>query len=72
MKLLYYLRSEVGVSILLIEHDVRMVTGVSDHVYVLNRGALLAEGTPSDIQRHPEVVAAYLGRSKATQAVGPA
>ena len=60
-RLLYFIRAELGVSLLLIEHDVRMVTSVSDYMYVINRGALLAEGTPADIQRNPEVVAAYLG-----------
>lgn len=51
----------LGVSVLLIEHDVRMVTSVSDYVYVLNQGAMIADGAPKDVQRHPEVIAAYLG-----------
>jgi ABC-type glutathione transport system ATPase component len=46
---------------LLIEHHVPLVLSVCDHVYVLNFGRLLAEGEPSVIQTHPEVVAAYLG-----------
>jgi len=60
-QLLYYLRAELGVSILLIEHDVRMVTSVTDYMYVVNRGKLLAEGTPDKVQRNPDVIAAYLG-----------
>jgi branched-chain amino acid transport system ATP-binding protein len=55
------LRQEFGLTMLLIEHHVPLVLRVCDHVYVLNFGRLLAEGEPSVIQTHPEVVAAYLG-----------
>jgi branched-chain amino acid transport system ATP-binding protein len=57
------LRKEFGLTMLLIEHHVPLVLAVCDHVYVLNFGQLLAEGKPSVIQTHPEVVAAYLGGS---------
>src|SRR4051812_19441627 len=55
------LRQAFGLTMLLIEHHVPLVLSVCDHVYVLNFGRLLAQGAPSVIQTHPEVVAAYLG-----------
>ena len=51
-----------GITILLVEHDMRMVMGVSDRVVVLNQGRVIAEDVPEAIQRHPEVIKAYLGQ----------
>ena len=50
-----------GVSILIIEHDMKLVTGICEYLYVLNFGKLLAEGTPGEVLSNPEVVTAYLG-----------
>ena len=50
-----------GVCVVLIEHDMKLVMRVSRHVVVLNQGRKLAEGTPAEVRRNPEVVAAYLG-----------
>jgi len=55
------IRAEFGITILLIEHDMRLVMDVCDKITVLNYGKLLAEGKPQDVVNHPDVVKAYLG-----------
>ncbi len=50
-----------GVTILVVEHDMKLVMNVADYIYVLCNGAVLAEGTPKEIQANPEVIEAYLG-----------
>jgi branched-chain amino acid transport system ATP-binding protein len=61
MQLLERLRG-LGMTILLVEHDMPMVMGVSDRVVVLNYGRIIAEGPPAAIQGNPEVISAYLGQ----------
>ena len=60
MRLIAEIRGQ-GISVLLVEHDMKVVMGVSDRIVVLNQGEKIAEGTPTEIQRHPEVIRAYLG-----------
>ncbi len=62
-QLIATLRSDDGMTVLLIEHDMKLVMSISDHIVVINQGRPLADGTPEAVRNHPEVIRAYLGES---------
>ena len=65
-KIVQLINRELGITILMVEHDMSMVMSVCDYIYVINFGANLAHGTPAEIRSNPEVISAYLGADDAT------
>jgi branched-chain amino acid transport system ATP-binding protein len=64
------IRRQMGITVLMVEHDMGLVGKVSDRVLALADGRRLAEGTPTEVQAHPAVIAAYLGTAPASKAAG--
>jgi branched-chain amino acid transport system ATP-binding protein len=61
------LRDEMGASLLVIEHDIPLVSSVSDRVIALDQGAVLIAGAPADVLAHPQVLESYLGNDVAAR-----
>ena len=56
-----HMAATIGAGVLVIDHDLNFITGISDRIYALDQGAIIAEGTPAEVQANPDVQAAYLG-----------
>ncbi len=68
MELIHFIRDRFNLTVLLIEHQMRLVMGICEHITVMDFGEVIARGTAAEIQSHPRVIEAYLGRGAAARA----
>jgi len=69
VRLFRRVRDQLKITVLLIEHDMKVVMGISEHITVLDYGQKIAEGTPDEVRRNPRVIEAYLGRGSESAAL---